>query len=109
MPKDEIFVNCKSCLISPAIFAKLFAAILESGQMEKTNRTGLRKRRPLPFKIYRNITDNLSDQVADGLRQAILTGYYRKGEMLPKDRLRRHGQGLRLGAHQPAGLLRARS
>ncbi len=52
--------------------------------MDTTKKTGSRKRRPLPFKVYRNITDNLSDQVADGLRQAILTGYYRKGEMLPK-------------------------
>ena len=52
--------------------------------MDKTVKTGSRKWRPLPFKVYRNITDNLSDQVADGLRQAILTGYYRKGKMLPK-------------------------
>ena len=40
-------------------------------------------RRPLPFRVYRNIAENLSDQVADGLRQAIMTGYYRKGEALP--------------------------
>ena len=52
--------------------------------MGTTQKTGSRKWRPLPFKVYRNIASNLSDQVADGLRQAILTGYYRKGEMLPK-------------------------
>ena len=40
--------------------------------------------RPLPFKVNRNLATNLSDQVADGLRQAIATGYYRKGDMLPK-------------------------
>ena len=38
----------------------------------------------LPFAVNRNLSINLSDQVADGLRQAIVSGYYRKGEMLPK-------------------------
>ena len=38
----------------------------------------------LPFKVNRNIATNLSDQVADGLRRAIVIGYYRKGELLPK-------------------------
>ena len=40
--------------------------------------------RPLPFTINHNLAANLSDQVADGLRQAILSGYYRSGEALPK-------------------------
>ena len=38
----------------------------------------------LPFAVNRNLSINLSDQLADGLRQAIVSGYYRKGEMLPK-------------------------
>lgn len=44
---------------------------------------GRKRTRPLPFKVHRDMAANLSDQVADGLRQAILTGYYRKGEALP--------------------------
>lgn len=38
----------------------------------------------LPFAVNKNLAVNLSDQVADGLRSAILSGYYKKGEMLPK-------------------------
>ena len=38
----------------------------------------------LPFSVNKNLAVNLSDQLADGLRGAILSGYYKKGEMLPK-------------------------
>lgn len=37
----------------------------------------------IPFKIDRNARENLSEQVANGFRQAILSGYYRPGERLP--------------------------
>ena len=38
----------------------------------------------LPFSVNKNLAVNLSDQLADGLRSAILSGYFKKGEMLPK-------------------------
>ena len=37
----------------------------------------------IPFKIDRNNQANLSTQLADGFRRAILTGYYRPGDQLP--------------------------
>ena len=40
-------------------------------------------RKAIPFKVDRNNKANLSDQLADGFRRAILTGYYRPGERLP--------------------------
>lgn len=39
--------------------------------------------RPLPFAVNHGIAKNLSDQVADGLRRAIASGFYRKGDVLP--------------------------
>ena len=42
-----------------------------------------RKSRPLPFEINRSLAASLSDQVADGLRRAIVSGYYRRGDVLP--------------------------
>ena len=42
-----------------------------------------RKSRPLPFAINRSLATSLSDQVADGLRRAIVSGYYRRGDVLP--------------------------
>ena len=39
--------------------------------------------RPLPFAVNRSLAKNLSDQVADGLRRAIASGFYRKGDVLP--------------------------
>lgn len=50
--------------------------------MKKAAATSAGKR--LPFSVNKNLAVNLSDQVADGLRDAILSGYYKKGEMLPK-------------------------
>ena len=41
------------------------------------------QRRPLPFAINRSLATSLSDQVADGLRRAIVSGYYRRGDVLP--------------------------
>ena len=37
----------------------------------------------VPFRLDRAAAANLSDQLADGLRAAILSGYYRKGDVLP--------------------------
>ena len=37
----------------------------------------------IPFKIDRNNKANLSTQLADGFRRAILTGHYRPGDRLP--------------------------
>ena len=39
--------------------------------------------RPLPFAINRSLAASLSDQVADGLRKAIYSGYYKRGDVLP--------------------------
>ena len=39
--------------------------------------------RALPFVINRKSTANFPDQMADGLRQAIVSGYYHPGEKLP--------------------------
>ena len=36
-----------------------------------------------PFRLDRNSTVSLSDQMTDGFRQAILGGYYREGDVLP--------------------------
>ena len=47
----------------------------------RMNDHGLRQ---LPFVIDRHSPRGLSDQMTDGLRNAILTGYYREGESLPK-------------------------
>lgn len=41
----------------------------------------------LPFKIDRNDGRTLLDQVSDGLRTAIVGGYYRPGDPLPSSRL----------------------
>lgn len=37
-----------------------------------------------PFSVERNTQRSLSAQMADGLRSAILTGFYKEGEILPK-------------------------
>ena len=39
--------------------------------------------KPVPFRLDRTVAANLSDQLADGLRSAIASGYYRKGDVLP--------------------------
>lgn len=39
--------------------------------------------RPIPFSLDHTASANLSAQLADGLRDAIVSGYYRKGETLP--------------------------
>ena len=39
--------------------------------------------KPIPFSLDHTASANLSDQLADGLRDAIVSGYYRKGETLP--------------------------
>ena len=37
----------------------------------------------VPFRLDRAVSANLADQLADGLRSAIVSGYYRKGDVLP--------------------------
>jgi len=37
----------------------------------------------IPFRINRNVRINLPEQVADGFRQAIRSGYYKPGDVLP--------------------------
>ena len=37
----------------------------------------------LPFRIDRGSRTNLAEQMADGLREAIVTGFYRPGDFLP--------------------------
>ena len=47
--------------------------------------TGM-KRKPLPFSVNRNDARSLVDQVADGMRQAIVSGHWRVGDELPSTR-----------------------
>ena len=44
------------------------------------------KRDALPFSVNRNDARSLVDQVADGLRQAIVTGHWRVGDEIPSTR-----------------------
>lgn len=45
----------------------------------------MRDRNELPnFKVTRSDRRSLVDQMADGIRQAIVTGFYRAGDMLPR-------------------------
>ena len=43
-------------------------------------------RQPLPFSVNRNDARSLVDQVVDGLRQSIVSGYWRVGDELPSTR-----------------------
>ena len=38
----------------------------------------------MPFQVDRNLGVNVATQVTDGLREAILTGFYKPGDVLPK-------------------------
>ena len=40
--------------------------------------------KPIPFRIDRNLMVNFADQMAEGFRAAIRRGYYRAGDLLPK-------------------------
>lgn len=51
--------------------------------MKTAKDTGRKRTRPLPFGIYRKIATPLSEQMAEGLRAAIASGFYRDGEVLP--------------------------
>ena len=44
---------------------------------------GVRRIKKIPFAVDRNNKANLSTQLSDGFRHAILTGYYRPGDRLP--------------------------
>jgi DNA-binding transcriptional regulator YhcF (GntR family) len=39
--------------------------------------------KPLPFEVDRGRPTSLTEQVANGLRRAVMTGYYQAGEVLP--------------------------
>ena len=43
----------------------------------------MRHRKPLPFRVDRTSATKLTDQVVDGFKRAILSGYYAEGEYLP--------------------------
>ena len=43
-------------------------------------------KRQLPFSVNRNDARSLIDQVADGIREAIVGGYYKAGEAIPSSR-----------------------
>ena len=54
------------------------------GHLRKNVKDAERKRtKPLPFSISRKMTAPLSVQMAEGLRAAIASGFYRDGEVLP--------------------------
>ena len=43
----------------------------------------MRHKKPLPFRVDRTLATKLTDQVVDGFKRAILSGYYAEGEYLP--------------------------
>lgn len=43
----------------------------------------MRHKKPIPFKVDRTSATKLTDQVVDGFKRAILSGYYAEGEYLP--------------------------
>jgi len=51
--------------------------------MATTDRTGEGKRRHIPFKVERSAAGSLSKQMTDGLREAIVSGFYKQGDVLP--------------------------
>ena len=60
------------------------AAPLSAPCKSRGNRVvSLAMSKPLPIRLDRALSANLADQLSDGLRAAIETGYYRKGELLP--------------------------
>ena len=61
-----------------------------------------------PFSIERHTQRNLSTQMAEGLRNAILTGFYKEGEILPKilDWAKMFGVSIRVPEAAVAALVR---
>ena len=51
--------------------------------MNTADRSGEGKRRYIPFKVERTAAGSLSKQMTDGLREAIVSGFYKPGEVLP--------------------------
>ncbi len=60
--------------------------------------------RPLPFAIDRNSTARISDQMTDGLRQSIVSGYYRPGDELPT--IREMAKALDISIRSPLAAVR---
>ncbi len=54
------------------------------------------KARPIPFAISRTAHESLTDQLANGFRQAIANGYYSEGEILPPLKVIAENQGVSL-------------
>ena len=44
------------------------------------------KKKTIPFSVSRNDSRTLFAQVSDGLREAIVSGYYAPGDVLPTSR-----------------------
>ena len=40
----------------------------------------------MPFQVDHKLSVNIATQVTDGIRQAILSGFYKPGDLLPKAR-----------------------
>lgn len=56
----------------------------------------------LPFTINRTLREDISTQVTDGIRRAILTGFYRSGDLLPTVLEFARGLGVSIRAPQAA-------
>ena len=51
--------------------------------MNTADRSDEGKRRYIPFKVERTAAGSLSKQMTDGLREAIVSGFYKQGDVLP--------------------------
>ena len=60
--------------------------------------------KPLPFAIDKNSTARITDQMTDGLRQSILSGYYRPGDELPT--IREMSKALGISIRSPLAAVR---
>lgn len=56
----------------------------------------------MPFQVNRALRDGIETQVTDGLRMAILSGFYKPGDMLPTILDFAHGLGVSIRAPQAA-------
>lgn len=58
------------------------------------NKSKICERIQIPFDVDRNGCNNLSDQVAEGFREAIRSGYYQPGDVLPSRAEIAHALGI---------------
>ncbi len=59
----------------------------------------------MPFQVDRNLGVDIATQVTDGIREAILTGFYRPGDILPK--VLEFTRGLHVSLRAPLAAYRA--